>query len=125
MTPYLLFVELYGAYVSGGIITGSHTLGVGADDNYQTCAYCVRMLRCSDAQCSSSDMVFFATGGTLDLTTLSEVGQGAFEGSISGLSMVEVTIDEQYVSTEVPGGECNDLTAAHTLNATEVVVFSN
>jgi hypothetical protein len=116
---YVLTVELYGDFVAGGIVTGAHTLGVGADDNYESCAYCVLLRRCTDSTCASIDTSFFANAGTLQLDTLSPATTGPIQGSLSGVTWAEVTIDSQtYHSTEVPGGECFDLAADHTVDAT-------
>ncbi len=115
---YLLAIELYGDFVTGGIVTGAHTLGTGADDNYETCAYCVLLRRCIDSSCSDVDAVFFANGGTLQLDTLSPADTGPLQGSLSSISWAEVDVDASYHSTEIPGGECFNLTADHTVDAT-------
>ncbi len=118
---WLLSIELYGDFVNGGggITTGAHDVSVPPEDNYATCAYCVLMRRCADAQCSNVEAVFFPTAGTLQLDVLSQAGMGSFQGSISDFNWEEVTIDSStYESTAVVGGDCFNLTAAYTVDAT-------
>ncbi len=112
-----LSLELYGDYVSGGITTGAKTLGVAPEDNYSTCAYCVMLYRCVDADCTDTD-AFFPTAGTLNLTTVSEATTGNLTGSVTGANWVEVTIDpdNDYESTPVDGGDCYDQTGTYSFD---------
>jgi hypothetical protein len=117
---HFLSVEMWGDFVTGGITTGSHTLGTGDEANYETCAYCVLLVECGNADCTESpdDRIFFPTAGDLQVDTLGAVGENLV-GSLSNVEWVEVTIDpDTFVSTPVENGDCWNLTAEYTFDAT-------
>jgi hypothetical protein len=105
--PYdFLSLELY--YGLGGAepLKGSGTLVIGAnadDLDYATCSTCVlAYAECDDTgACARS---FMATGGVLAVTGLANGGR--FAGSLTGLRLVEVTIDPvSYSTSPVAGGD--------------------
>lgn len=69
-------------------------------ENYADCANCAMMFTgCTSNGCSTK---FLAESGTLNLTTMngSQIG-----GTLTDMRFTEITIDQNYVSTPVPGGE--------------------
>jgi hypothetical protein len=109
--PEVLTVALYGGYPTPpGITTGSHTLGVGIDNNWSTCAYCVVVFEDMSTATEEPAAVYLATSGTLTLTALGEANAGNLAGTLTSAHFVEVTIDPgTFVSTPVPGGGCYDI----------------
>ncbi|MBW2263544.1 MAG: hypothetical protein JRG91_16405 [Deltaproteobacteria bacterium] len=73
------------------------------EQNYATCGTCVLGLVGVYPDSGDYDKLFFQTGGELEITALSEIGE-PFAGTLRGLSLEEVTI-EGSVTTPVPGGE--------------------
>ena len=92
-------IELYG---TNGGLTGPGTVEITGDEtNYATCRNCVRGSRDCDASLCATE--FMARAGTLTITAIE---QPSISGSLTGVELVEVTIDPQtFVSTPVPGGE--------------------
>lgn len=84
-------------------LTGSFDLTDGDDANYATCLNCFLVYQDID-QAAGSATFFFQAGGTVDY--------GAsvpplVAGSVTDLTLVEVTIDpETFESAPVPGGAC-------------------
>ncbi len=104
---YLVSIEFFTGYGSPPPLTGpgSYTLATTAvEQNYSTCGTCVLVHQ----QCSTGvgcTRSFFATGGTLQISSWGDVGT-QFTGSLTGVTLVEVTIDSStFVSTPVPGGQ--------------------
>jgi hypothetical protein len=105
--PYdFLAIELY--YGLGGAepLKGPGTSVIGADPanrDYATCSTCVLAY----AGCDDTDTcarVYLATAGTLTVSAMSTGGR--FAGSVTGLRLVEVTMDpDTYATTPVAGGE--------------------
>ncbi|OIP39119.1 MAG: hypothetical protein AUK47_10555 [Deltaproteobacteria bacterium CG2_30_63_29] len=67
-----------------------------ADQNYQTCTTCVLIY--------VSTKVFYATAGTLTVTTMGSTDGSLFKGTLTNLKLEEVTIDSDYLSTPVVDG---------------------
>ncbi|MDX9721084.1 MAG: hypothetical protein RBU37_10060, partial [Myxococcota bacterium] len=101
----LLAIEFY--YGSGNPPPlnkpGTFTLGSTPEErNYATCGTCVLIYQgCDEGGC---DKIFFATGGTLNVTEINTNGS-TFVGTLVDAELVEVTIDAQYNSTPVPSGD--------------------
>ncbi|MFH2008687.1 MAG: hypothetical protein ABI333_19020 [bacterium] len=115
---YAIIVELWGDYVAGGITTGSHQLGVGADANYATCAYCALLIECADPDCNNAMKYFMPLAGTLQLDEIGLANAGDVRGSLSDVNWKEVTINPETAdSTPVPAGPCFNLTSPVTLSA--------
>jgi hypothetical protein len=93
-----------------GHLTGSFSLGTGDEANYQTCQRCVLFRRDAD---TANERLFFASSGQLTIAEGSEqaVGNGSF--SLADVTLMEVTIDDELVSTPVPGGLCAHLATGH------------
>ena len=53
-----------------------------------------------------SGKIYFQRSGTLNLTTVNSPPDGVFAGTLVNVELEEVTIDDNYVSTPVPGGGC-------------------
>lgn len=98
-------IEFYGAPS-----TGSFTLGQGADGNYSTCDHC--LLALGDVAGGSASNVFFATSGTMAVTT-ADSGDGKSAGTITNATLVEVLINQQSgKSTPIAGGACVTIASA-------------
>lgn len=96
--PDLFPIELY----SDGS-AGTFDLGAGIDSNYSTCSHCVLIYR--DIQGDVPGKVFYQSAGTLTLNQ--PAGAATLDFSVSGLHLVEVTLDPNtFASTPVPDGEC-------------------
>ena len=106
-TPFdILSIELYYGYGEPPPLDapGEYVLATtAAERNYATCGTCVVARTGYDG--TVWDKVFLATGGVLEINAIGAVGT-QFTGSLSGVTMEEVTIDTStYISTPVPGGE--------------------
>jgi hypothetical protein len=102
-------------------LSGALDLTAGNQNNYATCAACVRIA----AFDADGNLVkeFFQDGGTLNLTE-DPFTNGKLVGTADDVSLVEVSInrdDQSYTSTPVSGGVCLTL-GALTLNADSVPV---
>jgi hypothetical protein len=116
-TPDAVQLELYqgfGAFGSGDIKNGTYQI-TGEETNYATCGVCVRIFTdiVSDGSggASSTDD-YFATGGTVTLTSVSG---NTFSGTLSNVAMTHVTIDPQTFNS-TPVGDCNSNIANATMN---------
>ncbi len=97
-------------------LAGTFDLAAGNQNNYATCAACVHMLTVDSAG-TTVEKHYFQSGGTLVLTADPTTSQH-LTGTITDLTLVEVTIDSanSYTSTPVAGGACVSL-GTMTLNA--------
>ncbi len=97
--PDYFQLEFYGA------TAGSRDLSVSPDDNYATCERCVRVF--SDTTTTTQ---YYQMSGTMTLTSVDYYGStgviAGTTGSLSGVTLTEVTLDGNYNSTPVPGGKC-------------------
>ena len=85
-------------------LSGTFDLAAGNQNNYSTCAICVRAFG-KDAD-GNIVKLYFQSGGSITLTEDPFTNQKVV-GSLTDLQLEEVTIAEQtYVSTPVPGGTC-------------------
>lgn len=99
--PDLLDLEIY---YDGS--PGTFDLSAGDDANYATCAHCVLLYRDIDPDAGPAK-TFFQTAGALTYVDTAAESQTELDVQISGLRLVEVTIDPgTFVSTPVPDGEC-------------------
>jgi hypothetical protein len=96
--------------------SGAVTLGTGENANYATCSTCVLVYQDLPAMDGDPEpTIFFATAGTVDFgsATLSDQDTQSVrltDGSVTGLHLVEVTLDGMTgESTPVPGGKCLDI----------------
>lgn len=86
----------------GSTYPGTYT--ISPTDNYVNCSTCVLVYTNCDAA-GICDKIFFANEGAVNVTAYGTVG-GRFTGTVSNVTLQEVTIDEQtFVSTPVPGGD--------------------
>jgi len=87
-----------------------HTKVLGPQERqYSTCGECILIYEgCSGQTCQKT---FLAQDGVLDITAVDDPcrppdgGMVRFEGTLSSMSFIEVTIDNNNVSTPVPNGE--------------------
>lgn len=97
-------------------LTGPIDLSMGHQNNYATCAACIRVL----VQDADGNVVkqFFQDGGTLNLTA-DPFLNNHMTGTAADVSLIEVTVDKtnHYMSTPVVGGTCISLGATVTLDA--------
>lgn len=87
-----------------GAATGTFALGTDIDANFETCARCLRLYQ--DESSTALGKAFFASSGTLIVEPSSLQMTGAPHFSLRDVTLVEVTIDANNVSTPVPDGEC-------------------
>jgi hypothetical protein len=110
----LFQIEFYNGLQPGPLM-GTFQLDEGIDANYATCASCVRLFSFNAA----GDMVvrqFFQSSGSITLTEDPFTNQ-LMIGSLDDVTLVEVTIADDFTSTPVPGGECLSLGATVALDA--------
>ncbi|MDB4960694.1 MAG: uncharacterized protein JWP01_693 [Myxococcales bacterium] len=110
----LLNFEFY-----NGIETLATTISLTAGNqaDYATCAACIRLLELNAAGDDIAKQ-YFQSGGTITLTEDPFTNQKMI-GTMTDVTVVEVTIDAEYHSTLVPGGACLSL-GTITLNADAV-----
>jgi hypothetical protein len=100
--PDTINLEFYNAQAAG-----SYTLGTGADADYATCDHCVIVGQ--DNNGTNIAAAFFASAGTMAVTT-PDTGNGKSKGTLTGVTLVEVTLDQMTgASTPIPGGACLNL----------------
>src|SRR5664279_411797 len=89
-------------------LTGALDLTAGNQNNYSTCAACIRVL----TRDTTGTVVkqYFQDGGTLNLTVDPLLSQH-MTGTATDVSLIEVTVDSMFVSTPVVGGTCLSLGA--------------
>ena len=113
-------IEFYGSTAGpnlDGEAKGTFNLGTGIDNNYATCARCVRVFE----DPSIPGKIFFQQSGTMVIDATSDQLNGTLKGTITNLTLVEVTIAADFVSTPVPNGACVHITTA-ALSVTPPVV---
>ncbi|MCA9517301.1 MAG: hypothetical protein KC635_20315, partial [Myxococcales bacterium] len=100
--PYsLVSVELYYDF---GAETGAQNITF-TGENYADCGYCLLIYADCAADGSSCDKTYLAQSGTLDITANGGM-TGNFAGSLSDVTLTEVTVDdEDFTSTPVAGGK--------------------
>jgi hypothetical protein len=103
--PDIISVELY----SSSPTTGTFDLASNGDENYKTCNHCILLLQ--DATAGGVGKVFFQSAGSMTITATDPSNPTTSTGSITNVTMIEVTIAMDYTSTPVPNGECYTLTA--------------
>ncbi|MCA9518236.1 MAG: hypothetical protein KC635_25040, partial [Myxococcales bacterium] len=106
----VLQLEFYSAATGNNI-----ALATGANANYETCNQCVRAF--VDVDGGGPLRQFFQSAGTMSLAAGSNVELGPVTIGFTGLRLVEVTVDDSFVSTPVPGGACIDVTVTSPLTA--------
>lgn len=92
-----LSIELYkgyGAFAETEIVAGTVQL-TGEEAAYETCGACVLIYANWDREAETSDMIYLAIGGTLNITSVSP----NITGNILNATFVHVDIDDEGVST--------------------------
>ena len=92
--------EFYSGAQYNGEDTGVFNLAAGDDGNYESCA------RCIYAESGGGAKRFFQASGTMRIDSASNQMAGAVDMTVTGVTLVEVTIDSQLRSTPVVDGEC-------------------
>ncbi|MEO8845501.1 MAG: hypothetical protein ABI591_25155 [Kofleriaceae bacterium] len=96
-------------------LTGALDLSAGNQNNYSTCAACIRLVTVDSTGALVKE--YFQDGGTLNLTVDPLLAQH-LTGTATDVSLIEVTIDStSFVSTPVVGGTCLSLGATVALDA--------
>lgn len=86
--------------------TGTFDLSVDPDDSYATCEHCVRVFEDID-QDNNIARQYFQSSGTMEITDATDLLNGVSAGSLTDVTLVEVTIDPNtYESTPVADGSC-------------------
>lgn len=105
--PDALQLELYagiGAFQGTDIVPKSITLS-GVELNYKTCSVCVRLF--ADTTQTSTAAEYFATGGTVELTSTN----GNLTGTLTNVTMEKVTVAQDFTSTPVGDGCTTTITS--------------
>ena len=101
-----LSIQLFkglGVYTTGEIVPGVVSLS-GPESNYETCGACVLIYVDLDPDNGfMDDGVYMATGGTINLMTLSP----NIKGTLSNVSFTHVTIDADNNYRSTPVGDCD------------------
>jgi hypothetical protein len=89
--------------------TGAFPLGVGVENNYETCEHCVVVVQ--DTTSTTTKKKFFPVSGTMNIDPSTPPSAGAttgIKGTLVDVKLIEVTIGPgpAYHSTPVPGGAC-------------------
>ena len=105
-------LELYaGIGAFDGADISAKTIELTGDElNYKTCSVCVRIF--ADATQQSAAAQYFATGGTVTLSSVS----GTLKGTLSNVTLTKVTVADDFTSTPVNDG-CNTTITTATMNA--------
>jgi hypothetical protein len=120
-TIRLEFWEDGGAF--NGADIGTFDLSTGGDDNYSTCSRCFRGSTAGNFGSPYAAPQFLQSAGTLVLEATSDQLNGAVEGTVTDLTLIEVTIDPAtFVSTPVANGTCLYLASAPVVAGGGVVV---
>jgi len=101
--PDLLNLQLiahYGVF-TGGLAPGTYAIA-GAELNYATCGLCVLILGDVALAGGTVSQYFFATGGTVTLTSIA----GRLTGSLENVTFTNVTIDPA-TNQSTPLGTCS------------------
>jgi hypothetical protein len=98
----ILLIENWVAY---GAHNTAGTYNITATEaSYLDCGFCVLLHKnCGETDCEKTFMPM--AGGTYTLTTLDKTEGGTFAGTLTGVTLQEVTIAENLTTTPVPGGE--------------------
>ena len=105
--PDFFLVEL----VDGA--TGTFDLGAMPDTNYKTCDHCLSVFEDANAMGTPARR-YFQSKGSITVTVADPNLTGKSAGSVTDLTLVEVTLagGGDFMSTPVPGGKCLHLAAA-------------
>ncbi|MGE0328230.1 MAG: hypothetical protein AB7S68_38310, partial [Polyangiaceae bacterium] len=91
---------------------GTADLGAAPEDNYRTCERCVRVF-----EDTTNRIQYYQMSGSMNLTAVNYYGAtgvvSGTTGSISNVTLTEVTLDGSYNSTPVPGGKCVTIQSAN------------
>jgi hypothetical protein len=104
--PTMLSLQLYaGSGAFSGLMalkTGNFPIA-GDELNYQTCGVCLLVYTGVDMATGNYDAAYLATGGTVNLTSVS----GALTGTISNATFQHVEIDPTTYQSTPSGDGCN------------------
>lgn len=100
---HILYIEFFD--VAGPQTAGSFDLSMPPDDDYKTCAHC--LLAYEDFG-SGTPTAYYPESGLMKVSTPDTAYSGASAGTVDGIRLVEVTLQNSHV-TKVPGGKCLDL----------------
>jgi hypothetical protein len=91
-----------------GNLTGTFDLTENGDENYKTCARCLLVF----GDLGPNRTVYYASEGTLVIDPASTQLTGNIDATITDVTLVEVTIANDYTSTPVPNGRCLTVASA-------------
>ena len=113
----MVSLEFYGSAfdsTDNGEKTGTFDLSMGGDNNYATCSRCLSLF----VDPSVPGKTFFQVAGTLEIDASSDQLNGTVSGTLTNVTLVEVTVDgTTFMSTPVPGGACLHLATASVMAA--------
>jgi hypothetical protein len=87
-----------------GFEAGVIDLTANGDTNYLTCRTCIVIFQ-DQLESIPANKIFFQSQGTMTLDPMPPIGDVDLSFTLSGVQLVEVTID-QIGSTPVSGGDC-------------------
>lgn len=106
-------IEFY--QFDGFITDGTVDLAAGANADYATCTECALTYGDVDIENETIGKTYYQSAGTLTLTA--DPYKLNLQATITGLRLVEVTIDpETFASTEVEGGGCLEVSGTFAMN---------
>lgn len=116
-----LNVEFYdGGSFDGGLI-GTFDLGTSSETQYASCARCVLVFQ---DDTSVDGKLFFQESGTLVVEPSSDQMNGLPDVRLENVTLIEVTIADDFTSTPVPGGDCVHIEEATLTRETNEVLWS-
>ena len=97
------------ATADGGCYVAWFDLASGNNASFATCDQCVLVTQ--DVSGTTASKYFYQSAGSIQVNK-PPISSGGISGSLSNVTLVEVTIDSNYVSTPVPGGACLHVSSA-------------
>lgn len=86
-----------------GAQRGTFDLGSVEDRQYQTCSRCIVVY---EDWTQATERIFFQESGSLYIPPSSDQMNGYLTAELTDVTLIEVTFDDDFVSTPVPGGDC-------------------
>lgn len=121
--PDVMLIQLYkgfGAFAEGYPTTFPATYSLTGDEaQFALCGACVLVLADTDAQGMAVGNPYLATGGTLTIESITPT----LTGTVSGLTLTRVIVDEQDNST-ADGSGCSTTLDSMPFSATPMMVPS-
>ena len=109
------FFSLQFYQLEGFVTDGTVDLTAGANANYATCTECALVYGDIDQENQTTGKIYYQSAGSLTLTA--DPYKLNLQGTITGLKLIEVTINEEtFESTAVAGGGCIEVSGTFTMD---------